>query len=180
MAWNGKMNAERVAKAAKRLLSLVPVSSAPVPVEQIAQACGIVVRRLPYESSLASLLLWEEGRAVIGVNALHSAVRQRFAIAHELAHVELRHYPGIHVDRTFPVPMLTQYAGQEIDPRELEASAVALEVLAPFSLLEDDVRGQAIDYLDDAALRVLADRYQVSFQAMLLRLLQAGLVAPSA
>jgi len=37
--------------------------------------------------------------AVIGVNSLERAVRQRFTIAHEIGHLQLHAFDGIHVDK---------------------------------------------------------------------------------
>src|SRR6202030_4201512 len=112
MSW--KINHERLQKAIERLLSLVQISEPPVPVEQIAQLRGIAVRYVPYEGSLSGLLLWEGGQPVIGINALHDRFQQRFAIAHELAHIELRHHTSLHIDRNFPFPLHSQQTSVKI------------------------------------------------------------------
>ena len=85
MSW--KINHERLQKAIDRLLALAQMSEPPVLIEQILQQKGIPLRCVPYEGSLSGLLLWEGGHPVIGVNALHDKLEQRFVIAHELAHI---------------------------------------------------------------------------------------------
>ncbi|HZS77485.1 MAG TPA: ImmA/IrrE family metallo-endopeptidase [Ktedonobacteraceae bacterium] len=175
MVW--KLNRERVQKAADRLLALVQVQEPPVIIEQIAQRRGVEVRCVAYEHSLSGLLLWEHGSPVIGVNALHTKIRQRFAIAHELAHLELRHFTGIHIDRMFPVTLLEEAATRQVNPLDIEASAVAIEVLMPVDMLRSDLKGKLIDYLDEKLAKELADRYQVGEQTMLLRLMQAGFIS---
>ncbi len=165
MIWH--VNKERIERAVERLHSLVPCSALPVPIEDIAQARGIRLRFVPYDGDLMGLLMKENGFYVIGINTRYDRVWQRFAIAHELAHIELHHHNGIHIDRAFPAPLKTS---QDIDSHELEASILASELLLPVTLLEEDLHGQRIDYLDDALLRRLAERYQVSIQTLLLRM----------
>ena len=168
MSW--KINHERLQKAIDRLLSLAQISEPPVPIERIAQLRGIQVRCVPYEGSLAGLLLWEGGQAVIGINALHDTFQQRFAIAHELAHIELRHYTNIHIDRTFPFPLRSQHTALKIDPIEFEASIVASELLMPAAMLDADLKETPLDYLDETFVRSLAQRYQVGAHTLLLRI----------
>ena len=168
MIW--KMNYERLRKAVERLLSQTQFSEPPVPIEQIAERRGIPVRRVPYKGSLSGLLLWESGQPVIGVNALHEKRQQRFAIAHELAHIELRHHTGIHIDRNFPFPLALQQTSAKIAPVEFEASIVACELLIPTPMLAADLAERSIDYLDETFVGSLARRYEVSSHTMLLRL----------
>jgi Zn-dependent peptidase ImmA (M78 family) len=170
MSW--KINHERLQKAIDRLLSLVQINELPIPIEQIAQLRGIQVRSIPYEGTLVGLLLWEGGQPVIGINALYDQLQQRFAIAHELAHIELRHHTGTHIDRSFPFPLSSQQTSLKIDPAEFEASIVAAELLVPAAMLSIDLKEKPLDYLDETFVRSLAQRYQVSAHAMLLRLMQ--------
>jgi Zn-dependent peptidase ImmA (M78 family) len=173
MSW--KINHERLQKAINRLLSLAQINEPPVPIEHIAQLRGIQLRFVPYESSLSGLLLWEGGQPVIGINALHDMLHQRFVVAHELAHIELRHHTGIHIDRTFPFPLRSQQTSSKIDPIEFEASIVASELLIPATMLDADLKETPIDYLDETFVRSLAQRYEVSAHTMLLRLTQLHL-----
>jgi Zn-dependent peptidase ImmA (M78 family) len=137
------------------------------------------LRCVPYEGSLSGLLLWEGGHPVIGVNALHDKLEQRFVIAHELAHIELRHHTGIHIDRNFPFPLHSQQTSLKIDHIECEASIVACELLIPAAMLAADLKEKLIDYLDETFVRSLAQRYQVSAHTMLLRLAHGHLMTPA-
>lgn len=176
MSW--KLNHERLRKVVERLLSLVQCNEPPVPVEQIAERRGVAVRCVPYESSLSGLLIWEGGQPVVGVNALHEKHRQRFAIAHELAHIELRHHTSIHIDRTFPFPLALQQSSVKIAHTEFEASIVACELLIPASMLARDLAEQPVDYLDEIFVGSLARRYEVSAHTMVMRLLHTHLFPP--
>ena len=168
MSW--KINHERLQKVVERLLSLAQFSEPPVPIEQIVEQRGIQVRCVPYEGSLSGLLIWEGGQPVIGINALHERHLQRFAIAHELAHIELRHHTGIHIDRAFPFPLALQQTVRKIAPVEFEASIVACELLIPTPMFAADLAEKPIDYLEETFVHSLARRYEVSAHTMLLRL----------
>jgi Zn-dependent peptidase ImmA (M78 family) len=176
MIW--RMNHERLQKVVERLLSLAQFSEPPVPIEQIVERRGVQVRCVPYKGSLSGLLIWESGQPVIGVNALHEKRQQRFAIAHELAHIELRHHTGIHIDRNFPFPLASQKTSLKIAPIEFEASIVACELLIPAPMLAADLAEEPIDYLNETFTHSLARRYEVSEHTMLLRLTQPQLFSP--
>jgi Zn-dependent peptidase ImmA (M78 family) len=170
-----KVNSERVERAVQRLLSLAPEIAPPVPIEAMAQARGITLRFVPYDGDMKGLLLWEDGAPVIGVNTCYDAICQRFTIAHELAHIEQHHHHGIHIDRNFPMPFALELSVQNAHYYEIEANVIAAQTLLPSTLLEADLHGRSIDFLDDACLRALADRYQVSLQTLLFRLHVAAL-----
>ena len=64
-----------------------------------------------------------------------------------------------------------------VDAVEMEANCFACELLLPVGLLERDLKGHVLDYEDDVLLRGLAERYQVSLQVMIFRLVGLGLIA---
>ena len=55
-------------------------------------------------------------------------------------------------------------SSQAIDPDEIEANRFAAELLMPYAMIVDDIID--IDIEDDEELRELADKYQVSVQAL--------------
>ena len=165
----------RIRDAAEELLRRCKVDRPPVPVERLARRVGAEVRYEPLESDLSGMLFREEGRTIIGVNALHPKSRQRFTIAHELAHLELHERSGIHVDHKFPIHVRDELSSQAVDLEEIEANSFAAELLMPAAMLEDDLAEYALDYEDEDLARRLASRYQVSLQAMAFRLTNLGL-----
>ena len=72
----------------EKLLTEHEVREAPVDVLQMAKRLGLEVRKEPAEADLSGFLFRNEGNgtAVIGVNSNQPPNRQRFTIAHELAH----------------------------------------------------------------------------------------------
>jgi Zn-dependent peptidase ImmA (M78 family) len=161
----------RARKEAKALLEEFGVESAPVPVERIAKSLRVRVDYAPLDGELSGLAYIREGTAIIGINTLHAPNRQRFTLAHELAHVRL-HRPAleqaVHVDRGSLRRDGLAAAG--VDATEIEANTFAVELLMPESLLKAAFEGQSVDLEDDDAVAALAKRFKVSEAAMRFRL----------
>ncbi|PYU65849.1 MAG: hypothetical protein DMG49_23375 [Acidobacteria bacterium] len=77
------------------------VTKPPVPVERIAEDHGLDVRLAPFDGDLSGALIRNEDEAYIGVNSSHHPHRQRFTIAHELAHYFLHSGFRVHIDKDF-------------------------------------------------------------------------------
>lgn len=164
---------EAARRAAQEILAAFPVRGAPVPVERIIKARGIVLQYAPLDEDLSGMAFIKDGLGIIGVNALHHPNRQRFSAAHELAHHVLHsdHITGVmHVDRGHRVLHRDQLAAQGTDPLEKEANAFASELLMPRQFLFEAVGDAGIDMDDDAAIEALARRFKVSASAMRNRL----------
>ena len=110
----------------------------------------------------------EDGRAVIGVNSAHHFNRQRFTIAHECGHLILHKGKDVHIDRSFRVNRRDERSAQAVDPIEIEANRFAAELLMPFSMIQNDI--VEFDIEDDEVLEDLANKYQVSLQALTFRI----------
>lgn len=79
--------AERVTELqANRLRELLDIGSAALPEEAISDLPRIEVRR-SFELPVSGLTFWDNGKWVVVVNAAEPDGRQRFSLAHELAHV---------------------------------------------------------------------------------------------
>jgi Zn-dependent peptidase ImmA (M78 family) len=169
----------RPSKAEQAAISLLEArgrqDEAPVPVERIARELGAELRYEPLESGPSGLLYRaDDGHVIIGVNAAHPDVRQRFTIAHEIAHLTL-HSDALFVDglvRRDPVSSVG------LDPREIEANAFAAELLMPRASLLREIQsrvpaGGAAS--PDKLTRQLAKVFRVSEQAMEYRLVNLGI-----
>lgn len=181
------MGMSRAEAQAARLLKKAGITQAPVPVERLARGCGAQVRQVPFEGEMSGLLYREGQGAIIGVNSLHAPTRRRFTMAHELGHLILDHTMtqepvtegqeassgALHVDRKFL--LRDARSSQAVDPQEIEANAFAAALLMPREMLRRDFAALReemgdFDLEDDMVVRVLAERYKVSLQAMLIRL----------
>jgi Zn-dependent peptidase ImmA (M78 family) len=172
---------KRIRQLVEELLDENAIERPPIPVERIVKSRGLSIRKQRNTSSdISGFLFRQEGDVVIGVNASHPWVRQRFTIAHELGHF-LLHSPRfgkIHVDRVFEVKFRDDLSSQGIDTDEREANLFAAELLMPQHFIRRDLADVGeMDLVDDDFLNNLARRYGVSTQAMLFRLANLGYVS---
>lgn len=157
----------------RELLSKLEISEAPVPIEEIANYLGAKVHYKPLKDDLSGMVLIEEdGKAVIGINSLHPETRQRFTLAHEVAHLILHCKETLHLDgamRTF-ISYRNVYSSLGLSRKEIEANRFAAELLMPESFLKVDLAVDK-DRLDpEDLIEKLSLKYQVSVQCMTLRL----------
>lgn len=164
------MNLRRATQVAQQTLSSYDASSLPVDVESVARQLGVRIVRRQLEDEVSAVLVIHNDEASIGVNARHHLNRQRFSIAHELAHYLLhRDEARVFVDST-----LTFYRDQRssygLYEQEVEANAFAAELLMPTNLIRQLTVDQHLDLHDEATVRRLAKTFAVSEQALLIRL----------
>ena len=163
-------------RTADEVLSRVGYTRPPVPVHDILLEYGLQIHVQALEANVSGFLVRRETGAFVGVNALHHRNRQRFTLAHELGHFILHHDdPTIFVDDA-----LIHFRGEDVtessDICEMEANAFAGALLMPEKMLRQDLAGRFIDALDESAVRTLARRYEVSPQALTIRLMRVGLL----
>lgn len=147
-------------RQATRLLHRSGVTSGPVPTEVITDLpfVRVATRRLLPASGATR---WIKPRWVILLNGLESPTRQRFSLAHELKHV-LDHQ---HRQATGTLDTPTKHLANE---RLCDYFAACL--LMPRSWVKQAYGSGVQDVV------ALAERFEVSPQAMQVRLLQLGLV----
>lgn len=161
-------------RKAQELLARQRVDTAPVPVEKLAAAVGAAIRFEPFAGELSGLVHRNDDGAVIGVNSMHSLPRQRFTIAHEIGHLILHKSEDFHIDEQSPIRFRNQASSQASDPAEIEANQFAAELLMPAGLLSQDLKNAPIGSDPEAVVADLAEHYEVSEQAMAIRLSALG------
>jgi len=161
---------KKIQAGVRRLLHDNKITRPAVPVDAIADALGIAIRYEPAPDGLSGALIRKKGEVFIGVNSSHHINRQRFTIAHEIAHFVLHKGMKTHVDEDFRINLRDGRTNQE----EIEANVFAAELLMPVEFITRDAeRSKIID------VRRFASRYQVSQRAMEIRLANLGLIDPS-
>jgi Zn-dependent peptidase ImmA (M78 family) len=159
----------RIDEHVNNLLRSNRVTKPPVRVDAIARNLGALIKYEPFDDGISGVFYRDNRNVVIGVNSLHHPNRQRFTIAHEIGHLVL-HGLDVHVDKGYRMILRDSKSSQAVDPMEIDANRFAAALLMPADLVRHDVRKYIHDVEDDAELKQLAKRFQVSTQAMAFRL----------
>jgi len=159
-----------IERRARQLLKQAGVEAPPVPVERVADHLGIRVERSDLGADCSGVLVREGDRAVIGVNWDHHPNRQRFTIAHEIAHFQL-HQGTTYVDSGYRTHFRDLESGSGTKREEIEANGFAAALLMPAHWVREDFRKRPFDMAAEADdLEGMARRFEVSTQAMAIRL----------
>jgi Zn-dependent peptidase ImmA (M78 family) len=144
-----------------------------VDLDKLAKQLGIEVLRHDLPNDDSGLLLVKDNKALIIINKIHSKNRQRFSLAHELAHYFLHsgegHIEVFHRDQT---------SSQGTSRIETEANAFAAEILMPEDRIREWAMSVSLDLFDDNVEKLIADKGKklgVSPQALNIRLERLGL-----
>lgn len=159
-----------------RILKECGIDKPPVPIERIVDYLSIRLQKAPLPDELSGLLYRQGGseKPIIGVNSQHPPVRQRFTIAHEIGHYYLHKKSDVHIDRAFSLRFRRKKSYSSMEGDEIEANQFAADLLMPAEFLKRELGNRVIDLADEDILTNLAERYRVSLQAMVYRLLNLG------
>jgi len=161
-----------IEQTVETLLKKCRVTKPPVPVERIAEQYGLDIRLAPYEGDLSGALVRTDRETYIGVNSQHHPNRQRFTVAHELAHFFLHKGMRLHIDKNIWVNWRDDESSKAVQWTEIQANQFAAELLMPTAFLKRDIN--RIRRIDDHLVQFLARKYRVSSQAMDIRLNNVG------
>lgn len=165
-------------RKADQLIRSCGISSAPVDVERLALGLGIQVVKADLGTDVSGLLVTNQSITMICVQQTDHKKRQRFTIAHEIGHHVLNHQfeagDHVHVDRGNYISKRGPRASAGIDIKEIEANQFAACLLMPADLIQNDIAVLGRVTLLDSHVTELADKYQVSEQAMTIRLDSLG------
>jgi Zn-dependent peptidase ImmA (M78 family) len=112
------------------------VETSPLDVKALLLVLGIALISIPMSDEISGMLtLADNGKDwVVKVNALHHPNRQRFTIAHEIAHFSRHRFQQVKFED------LNFFRNGESNPMEAEANRFASELLMPESIFRDKVR----------------------------------------
>jgi Zn-dependent peptidase ImmA (M78 family) len=165
-------DAESIADAERRRLSIGDGPALKLR-DMLEHGAGLRIFHLPLPSTLAGLYGYtEEAGPCVATNARHAHVRQRWTLSHEYGHYLTR------LDH----PEATKTSYVRIPEHERFADRFASAFLMPRAGLERRLReleGEE-QRLTVADMLLLADEYEVSLQALVLRLEDLHLVAAGA
>jgi Zn-dependent peptidase ImmA (M78 family) len=161
----------KIDRLVQELLHKNGVQCAPVPVDRIAKNEGAEIVLYKFNREVSGLLLRTDDKAIIGVEKTQPSTRQRFTVSHELGHLLLHDGKEVRVDTNFRVNLRSPESSKAEDIEEIEANAFAAALLMPEGFLKLDLADFVLDIDDAEQVQLLAKRYQVSAQAMTIRLL---------
>lgn len=155
--------------------------SAPIDIDKIIQELGISVKSEEAMSGqVGGISLLENGEIVITINPAENDYkpRERFTLAHEVAHYCLHLSPD---RKSFLDTRKTMSrSGSYWDRYETEANTFAAELLMPKDLLLDEIErvidGEDKPQIMSDLIDILSRKFNVSFQAMEYRLNKLGLI----
>ena len=166
---------KEIEQRADELLKAAGTRRIPVPVEDVTEHFKFKVGKAP-SKDFSGFVLHKDGAGLIGVNSDESPRRQRFTIAHELGHFFL------HPNKDAFVDYRDNQKKRIRTLKEREADLFAASLLMPRQELNKDFAKMAKDSVFDeeqveSTVSFLANRYEVSEEAMRIRLMTLGMVA---
>ena len=125
----------------------------------------IRIQYVPMGPTQSGKLKYENGVWTISINQYHNKKRQRFTLAHELAHYIL------HKEKNSEFKDAVFFRDEVLDSMEFKANEFASELLMPENLVRNTIDNQGIRNIGQ-----LADKFGVSAAAMKYRILSLGYV----
>ena len=165
---------------AEALVDSLGIRKAPVDVAAVAKKLGLQVIFTDLGEDISGVLITGQQGSCIAIRKNDPGTRRRFSIAHETAHHCLRHQfePGehVHVDRGHLISHRNHRSSAGTDLKEIEANQFAACLLMPSRLLRESIKSLNAVQLYDSHVTELANEFQVSEQAMTIRLSALGLL----
>lgn len=165
-----KHNVETMAEQ----LALQYTVSPPVDVDRIAQQLGLPVFTQQLQQDVSGLLIKQNGQIFCFVNSHDHRKRQRFTIGHELGHFVLGHLnhstDPVHIDKGNYAIFRDSKSKTGLVSTEVDANQFSAALLMPRQLIESSLKRFGSGPYSDAHVTALAEEFNVSEQAMALRL----------
>ena len=151
----------------------------PIDVDSIAEMLGLPVTREDLGPAVSGLLINNGTQSYICVQENDAETRRRFTVGHEIGHYLLGHQfrdgEHVHVDKGNFISQRGPRSSAGVDPMEIEANQFAASLLMPSHLLQKHAAGYGTTLLD-SDVSALATKFNVSEQAMTIRLSALGLL----
>lgn len=163
-----------IEQKAEQLLTDAGLYAAPVAVFEAATFLNIKIEELDLEEDVSGFYVIKDKSAHIGYNKSNPPVRIRFTIAHELGHYLLHAKQNpLFIDKPYN-RNANSSTGKNVLEREANAFAAAL--LMPEKLINEYIDKFGANTIDQVIIRELARNFEVSEQAMTIRLTNLGLI----
>lgn len=166
-------------KSAEEILEALEIKNAPVDIKTILrEKLDITIsEKMEWDKlALDGSVYLKDGYPEIWINTSFSENRQNFTLAHELGHIVNDILPNLDKENTrINDDYNTLYRNGSIDPRESQANTFAAKFLMPPKLIAQEAKRltETPDFPQlnlQQVIQRMADRFQVSFDAMKWRL----------
>ncbi len=168
-----------IERKAERIVADTCGSRPPVKVDKILNELGLSYKEHDLGVNVSGVLYIENGKGFIGYNPDESEVRRRFTLAHELGHYILHRFDReLFVDqKKFKVMYRDESSSTGEIKQEREANAFAAALLMPKDMVLREVQKFIFDLAgeDEDMIKKLADKFEVSTQAMTYRIANLNL-----
>jgi Zn-dependent peptidase ImmA (M78 family) len=170
------MTHQEVEKRAAQVLRKSGTYRAPIPMEALLNHLNLRAEAAPLGQNVSGMLVAKDERGAIGYNSLHAIVRQRFTIAHEIAHFVLHVKKNRRLQLFIDRDVIFRRDRTGSDRQEVQANRFAEALLMPASLVSEELRKHDLDLDDEDAFKFLAKRFQVGITPLSNRLLHLGVL----
>lgn len=152
--------------------------SVPINPILIAESLSFKVNFVTFTDELSGVLIRENGKCVIAINANHSPARRSYTLSHEIGHAVLAHTGDFFVDKTY-INKRDATSSMGTDYREIQANQFAASLLMPKVLLHKEFTLLVnINFERIELIQRMAERFKVSKKAMEYRLVNLALIGP--
>lgn len=174
-----------IEKAALDVLQSLKLQAIPIDIKTVVKKMKIELVEYKFEGDVSGVLVYRNDKIEIAYNPSDSNVRKRFTIAHELGHYVLKHKRegSIFIDspnNQFSTKLYRNVESSKgVDLQEIEANAFAAAILMPRPQILEEIEGLHFDLSDgsaDSVIDNLARKFNVSSQAMTIRLANIGIL----
>ncbi|GFD83806.1 hypothetical protein KUL118_66680 [Tenacibaculum sp. KUL118] len=164
------MNFSKIEKITEDLLKSQNICSVDeINLKKVCKSMNINLKSEDLDDDISGLFVVKEDSYFIRYNKRQPKTRKRFTIAHELGHYVLHKNIPLFVDKTGAKVLYRDNNSSTGEvKREREANAFAASLLMPAKFIESEINKIPDDM--DEVIEYLAERFNVSLQAMTYRL----------
>ena len=152
----------------QRVLLEKYLSEYPVKMGQLARELGVAIKVSSLRLGISGQITNEGGKYIIRVNRHEARERQRFTIAHELAHFLL--HRNIIDNSRDGITDTVLYRSGEPQRVEYQANRLAADIVMPLDLIEKQLDEEFGGIVTEETIEGLASDFEVSKAAMEVRL----------
>lgn len=140
----------------------------PVKLGKLAQELGVAIKVASMKTGISGQIKREDKNYIIRVNRHEARERQRFTIAHELAHFLL--HRSVIDSSPDGISDNVLYRSGEPEHIEFEANRLAADIVMPLKLVKNVLQEDFNGIVTEATIEGLSARFRVSKAAMEIRL----------